>query len=96
MGQLIEGCTLGYIVWKRQKTEDAIPLPAKMLVSIPDLAPIQPLEIKIVRSKFASEKLEMEQKYLRLQEKADMVESNAQVQECKARRMADVCTKAKK
>ena len=38
----------------------------------------------------------MEHKYLRLQEKVDRVESNAQVQECKVQRMADVCTKVKK
>ena len=37
----------------------------------------------------------MEQTYLRLQEKAERAESNAQVQECKVQRITDVCTKAK-
>ena len=44
---------------------------------------------------FAFERLEMEQKYLRLQEIAGRVESNARIQEHKAQKMVDVCTKAK-
>ena len=95
MGQIVGGCTPEYIVWKRQKIEDTVPLPVKMQVSIPDPAPIQPSEVKIVRSEVASEKLEMEQNYLRLQKTADKAESNAWVQEHKAQRMIDVCTKVK-
>ena len=37
----------------------------------------------------------MELKYPRLQETANKSESNARVQEHKAQRMADICTKAK-
>ena len=96
MGQIVGGCTLEYTVWKGQKIKDVVPHLARMRVLVPNLTPIQQSKVEIVRLEFASERLEMEQKYLRLQEKADMVESNAQVQECKARRMADVCTKAKK
>ena len=84
LGQLIGGCTLEYTVWRRRKIEDAVPLPARMQVSIPNPDPIQPSKVNIVRLEFPSEKLEMEQKYLKLQEKADKAESNAQVYECKA------------
>ena len=66
LGQIVGGCTPEYTVWRRQKIEDAVPLPVRMQVSIPDLAPIQPSKVEIVRSEFAFERLEMEQKYLRL------------------------------
>ena len=66
-----------------------------MQVPIPDPVPVQPSEIEIVRAEFASERLEMEQKYLRLQETADRAESNARIQEHKAQKMVDVCAKAK-
>ena len=55
-----------------------------MRVLVPDLAPTQPSEVKIVRLEFASERLKIEQKYLRLLEIADKVESNAQIHERKA------------
>ena len=84
LGQIVERCTLKYTVWRRQKIEDAIPLPVKMQVSVSNLAPIQPSEVEIVRSEFASKRLEIEQKYFKLQEIADKVESNARVHECKA------------
>ena len=84
LGQLVGGCILKYTVWRRQKSEDAIPLPDRMQVSIPDPVLIQPSKIEIIRSEFASERLEMEQKYLRLQETADKVKNNAQVQKHKA------------
>ena len=77
LGQIVEGCTPKYTVWRRQKIEDAVLPPAKMRVSVPDLAPIQPLEVEIVRLEFVFERLEMEHKYLRLQEIANKVESNA-------------------
>ena len=66
-----------------------------MQVSVSDPAPIQPSKIEIVISEFASERLEMEQKYFRLQEVADKVESNARVHEHKAQKIVDVYTKAK-
>ena len=50
---------------------------ARMRVSIPNFAPIQPLKVEIVRLEFAFERLEMEHRYLRLEEIADMAESNA-------------------
>ena len=84
LSQLVGGCTPEYIVWRRQKVEDAVPLPNRIQVPIPDPVPVQPSEIEIVRAEFASERLEMEQKYLRLQETADRVESNARIQEHKA------------
>ena len=40
--------------------------PAKIRVSISDPIPEQPTEVDIVRSEFASERLEMEQKYKKL------------------------------
>ena len=66
LGQIIRGCILKYTVWKEQKIEDAVPPLAKMRVSIPDLVPIRPSKIEIVRLEFAFERLEMEKKYLRL------------------------------
>ena len=66
-----------------------------MQVPIPDPVPVQPLEIEIIRAEFAFERIEMEQKYLRLKKTADKAESNARIQEHKAQRMADVCAKAK-
>ena len=42
LGQLIEGCTLEYIVWKRQKIKDMVLPPAKMKVSILDPIPEKP------------------------------------------------------
>ena len=66
-----------------------------MLVSVPDPTPIQPLEVEIIILEFVSERSKMEQKYLKLQEIADKAENNARVQEHKAQRMVDVCTKVK-
>ena len=66
LGQLIGGCTPKYTVWKRQKIEDMVLPLAKMKVLIPDPIPEQPSEVDIVRSEFASERLEMEQKYKKL------------------------------
>ena len=77
MSQLVGGCTPKYIVWRRQKIEDTISLPNRMQVPILYPVPIQSSEIEIIRVEFAFERLEMEQKYLRLQETTDKAESNA-------------------
>ena len=66
-----------------------------MATSIPDPAPIQPSEIEIVRSEFASERLEIEQKYLRLQKTVDKAKSNALVHKRKVKRMIEVCAMTK-
>ena len=66
LGQLIEGCTPEYTVWRRQKIEDTIFFPARMRVSVSDPIPKQLLEVDIVRSEFALERLEMEWKYKKL------------------------------
>ena len=95
LGQIVGGCTSKFTILREQKIEDAISPPARIRVLIPDLTPIQSLEVEIVRLKFASERLEMEQKYLRLQEMADKAESNARVHERKAQKMADVYAKTK-
>ena len=49
-----------------------------MQVSVLDPAPIKLSQVEIVRLEFASKRLKMEKKYLRLQEMADKAESNAQ------------------
>ena len=95
LGQIVEGCTPEYTVLRRRKVEDIVPYPNRMQVPILDPVPVQPSEIEIIRAEFAFEKSEMERKYLRLQETADMAKSNAWVQEHKAQRMANVCAKAK-
>ena len=66
-----------------------------MRVSIPNPIPEQPSEVDIVRSKFASKRLEMEQKYKKLQELAEKSEENSRVHEHKARRMIEAYTKVK-
>ena len=57
--------------------------------------PKQLSEVDIVRSEFASERLEMELKYKRLQEIAEKLEENARVHEHKARKMTKGYTKLK-
>ena len=84
LGQIVRGCTPEYTVWRRQKIEDVVSLSDRMQVSVSDPVPVQPLEIKIIRLEFAFERSEMDQKYLRLQETADKVKNNAQVQKHKA------------
>ena len=66
LSQIVGGCTLEYTVWRRQKIEDAVPLPVSMQVLVPDPVLIQPSKVEIVRLEFASERLKIEQKYLRL------------------------------
>ena len=95
LGQLVEGCTPEYTVWRRQTIEDIVHLPDRMQVPIPESVPVQPSEIKIIRAEFAFERLEMEQKYLRLQETVDKAESNDRIQEHKVQKMVDVGAKAK-
>ena len=77
LGQIVGGCTLEYTVWSRQKIEDKVFFPDRMQIPIPNPVLVQPSEIEIIRLEFAFERLEMEQKYLRLQEIADKAESNA-------------------
>ena len=69
---------------KGKKIEDMVFPPAKMRVSI--LEPIleQPSEVNIVRLEFALERLEMEQKYKKLQELAEKSEENSRVHDHKA------------
>ena len=66
LDQLIEGCTPKYIVWRRQKIEAMVLPPFRMRVPVLDLIPKQLSEVDIVRSEFALERLEMEQKYKKL------------------------------
>ena len=66
LGQLIEGCTPEYTVRREQKIENIVLPPARVRVSVLDPTPERLLEVGIVRSKFASKRLEMEQKYKRL------------------------------
>ena len=66
-----------------------------MRVSVPDPIPKQPSKLDIVRLKFASERLEMEKGYIRLQEVAEKSKNNARVYEHKARRMTEGYTKVK-
>ena len=82
-------------VLRRQKIENAFPLPIRMQVSVPNFVPMQPSELEIIISEFAFERLKMEQKYLRLQEVANKAESNARVYERKAKKMTNVCAKKK-
>ena len=66
LGQLIGGCTPKYIVWKGRKTKDIVLPSARMRVPVLDPIPKQPSEVDIIRLVFIFERLEMEQKYLRL------------------------------
>ena len=49
-----------------ERVEDTIFFPARMRVSVPDPIPKQLSEVDIVRSEFASERLEIERKYKKL------------------------------
>ena len=66
-----------------------------MGVSVSNPIPKQLSEVNIVRSEFASKRLEMERKYKMLQEVAEKLEENVRVHEHKAQKMMDVYTKAK-
>ena len=55
--------------------------------------PKQLSKVDIVRSEFASERLEMERKYKGLQEIAEKLKENARVHEHKARKMTEGYTK---
>ena len=60
LGQLIGGSTPKYTVWRRQKIKDTILPLVRMRVPVPDPIPKQLSEVDIVRSEFASERLEIE------------------------------------
>ena len=66
LGQLIGGCTPEYTIWQGQKIEDTIFPPTRMRISVPNPIPKQLSEVDIVRSEFASKRLEMERKYKKL------------------------------
>ena len=66
-----------------------------MKASVPDSFPRQPSKVDIVRLEFASERLEMKQKYLRLQEIAEKSEENACTHEHKVQRVTEGYTKMK-
>ena len=95
LGQLIEGCTSEYTVWRRQKIEDVILPPTRMRISISDPIPKQLSEVSIVRSEFILEGLEMEQKYKKLQKLVEKSEENARVHEHKAKKITKGFTKVK-
>ena len=59
-GQLIEGYTLKYTIWREHKIQDTIFPSIRMRVSVLDPIPKQLSEVDIVRSKFALERLKME------------------------------------
>ena len=48
LGQLIEGHTLEYLVWRGQNIEDTVLPPTRMRVSVLDPIPKQPSEMDIV------------------------------------------------
>ena len=56
----------------------------------------QPSKVDIFRSEFALERLEIEQKYIRLQEAIEKSKSNARVHEHKAQSMVEGYTKVKR
>ena len=95
LGKLIEGCTLEYTVWRGQKIEDTVSLPARMRISVPDPIPKQLSKVDIVRSEFASERLKMERKYKMLQEVVEKSKKNTRVHEYKARKMTEGYAKVK-
>ena len=68
LGRLIGGCTPEYTVWRGQKIEDTVLPLIRVRVSVSDPIPKQLSKEDIVRSEFASKRLEMERKYKKLQE----------------------------
>ena len=95
LGQLIGGCTPEYTVWREHKIQDTVLPLARMRVFVPDPIPKQLSEVDIVRSEFASKRLEMEQKYKKLQKITEKLEENARVHEHKAQKMTEGYTKVK-
>ena len=67
----------------------------RMRVSVPNSIPKQLSKVDIVRSKFVSERIEMEQKYKKLQEIIEKSEENARIHEHKAQKMTEGFTKVK-
>ena len=63
--------------------------PVRIRVSVLNPIPKQLSKVHIVRSEFASEMLEMERKYKRLQDIVEKSEENARVHEHKAQRMTE-------
>ena len=66
-----------------------------MRVSVLDPIPKQLSEVDIVRSEFALERLEMEQKYEKLQEVVEKLKENARIHEHKAWKMIEGYTQVK-
>ena len=66
-----------------------------MRASVPDPIPKQPSKVDIVRLEFTSKRLEMEQKYLRLQKLAENSEENGCMHEHKAQRTTEGYIKVK-
>ena len=66
-----------------------------MKVSVPDSIPKQLSKVDIVRSEFALERIEMEQKYKKLQEIAKKSEENARIHEHKVRKITKGFTMVK-
>ena len=77
LGNILEKVTPEYVVWRSKKIEDIVLLPSRMKVPTLDPPPRQPYETEIVRSKFAIERLEIEQKYKSLWDVAEKSKDNA-------------------
>ena len=75
--------------------EDTVLPPTRMRISVSNPIPKQPSEMDIVRLKFASKRLEMEQKYKKLQEIAEKSKENARVHKHKARKITKGFSKVK-
>ena len=66
-----------------------------MRISISDPIPKQQSKVDIIRSEFALERLEIEQKFIRLQEITEKSKENTRIHEHKAQRMTKGYTKMK-
>ena len=61
LGNILDKVTPEYAVWKAQKIEDKVMLPARMRVPVTDPLPKKPSKLEIARAEFEMERVKMEQ-----------------------------------
>ena len=78
LGNILDKVTPEYVVWRAQKIEDKVMLPARMRIPVTDPPPKKPSELEIAQAEFEVERLKMEQESKRLREKSEKWEDQAQ------------------
>ena len=95
LDNILDKVSSEYAVWRAQKIEDKVMLPARMRVPVTDPPPRKLSELEIARAEFKVERLKMEQENKRLREKSKKWEDQAQKQEYKIQRIEENYAKMK-